>query len=369
MPLPQRRQGNAHHLQPVQQVLPEGSRRHPRIQVPVGGRHQPHIHLEALPPAHSHDLAVFQHPQQFHLHWRGGIADFVQEQRAALRPLKSTGMAGHRSRKRPLFVPEQFTFQKTFREGRAIHRHKRPLRTRPVRMQCPGNQLFSCPAFAADQNGGVRFGQGQRLTNHFEHGGRFGHPRLRRPLAADFVAQLLHLAPQVRRFQRPFQLSLQVIQIQRLLQIVVGAFLHRPHAGVDRSIGRHQDHRRPAFVRCANLFHHFNAVDVGQHEIRQHHIRPFRAERIHARRARGHPFGLISQIANGLHQGAPMVGIIFHNQNPLLAHFGSFSDIGNSMRRRAPLPPESATARLPPFFSMAVRARNNPSPVPCGRVV
>ena len=81
------------------------------------------------------------------------------------------------------------------------------------------------------------------------------------------------------------------------------------------------------------------------------------------------PFRLVSQIADRFLQRTAVVHFVFDDQNAGGIHVGSLSARGNSRRKQAPGPAGSTAASVPPFCSTAVRARNRPSPVPCGRVV
>ena len=82
-PVPQGRHPQFHDTEPVVEILPEGSGLDHQLQVAVGGGDDPGIHLDGLVAAHAADLLLLEHPQEAHLEARAGLADLVEEDRAA----------------------------------------------------------------------------------------------------------------------------------------------------------------------------------------------------------------------------------------------------------------------------------------------
>jgi hypothetical protein len=66
-PLPQRRQHDGEHVQAVVQVGAKGAVGDHPGQVAVGGRHQPHVHLDRLGAAQPLELLLLQDAQQLGL--------------------------------------------------------------------------------------------------------------------------------------------------------------------------------------------------------------------------------------------------------------------------------------------------------------
>ena len=86
--LAQRRQGDVDDVQPVIQVFAEPAFFHQLAQVGVGGREDPHIHLDDLGRAERHELPLLDHAQQLDLRLRPDVADLVEEDRAAVGDLE-----------------------------------------------------------------------------------------------------------------------------------------------------------------------------------------------------------------------------------------------------------------------------------------
>src|SRR5438105_15719287 len=68
------------------------------------------------------------------------------------------------------FVSKEFAFQQTFRDRCTVDGNKRPTRTRTVAMNCPRHQLFSSPALATNQYGGISRRYAGQKSVHFLHG-------------------------------------------------------------------------------------------------------------------------------------------------------------------------------------------------------
>ena len=70
--------------QPEEQVVAELIGHHQRVEVPVGGRHDAHVGRARPGRAERLELAGLQRPQQHRLRGRVQIADFVEEDHAAV---------------------------------------------------------------------------------------------------------------------------------------------------------------------------------------------------------------------------------------------------------------------------------------------
>ena len=78
LPFPQWGYHDRHHVQAVKQVLAELSFPHQRFDIPVGGSHYAHIHIDGLMAAHFAKLLFLKDPEQLGLHTRGNLADLIQ---------------------------------------------------------------------------------------------------------------------------------------------------------------------------------------------------------------------------------------------------------------------------------------------------
>jgi hypothetical protein len=90
----QARDVDADHVQAVEQVLTEFASLHQGFQVLVRRGDDAHVDLHRHMTAHAVELAVGQNPQQTRLRVRRHVADFIEEQRAAVGLLESGRDAG-----------------------------------------------------------------------------------------------------------------------------------------------------------------------------------------------------------------------------------------------------------------------------------
>src|SRR3546814_10753953 len=89
---------------------------HPQLEVLVGGGDHAHVDPDQLAPAHAEELVLGQHPQQPGLQRQRHVADFVEEQRAAVGLLEAADMAFGCAGERAGLVAEQLAFQQRSEE-------------------------------------------------------------------------------------------------------------------------------------------------------------------------------------------------------------------------------------------------------------
>src|SRR5437867_5907800 len=139
-------------IQAVKQILPESSFLDLLAQIAVRGGNDPHIHLDDSLSTEPLDLSLLNHAQKIRLHGERKLADFVQEDRAAIPFLEQSLLLGDSAGESASFIAKQLTLQQAFTERSAIHRNESFMRsgTVPVNRVC--DQLFPRAAGAEDQN-------------------------------------------------------------------------------------------------------------------------------------------------------------------------------------------------------------------------
>ncbi len=78
-PLAQRRYLDREYIQTIEQILAEVLGHDLFLEIGIGGRHKAHVYLKGLGRSDRHDHLVIQHPKEFHLNSRRGIADLIQK--------------------------------------------------------------------------------------------------------------------------------------------------------------------------------------------------------------------------------------------------------------------------------------------------
>ncbi len=89
------------------------------------------------------------------------FADFVEENRSAIRQLEAPKVPLRCSRERALFVAEQFGRNQRGRKRGTVHADEGPSGSRGLFVDCAREQFLAGPGFSRDQNcrvGGADFG-------------------------------------------------------------------------------------------------------------------------------------------------------------------------------------------------------------------
>ena len=107
-PLAQRGQAQVHDVQAIEQVFAERAVLHRFGEIAVRGGDDADIDLDRLGAADAVDLALLDGAQQFGLQARIHLADFVEQQRAAIGFLELADAARDGAGERALLVAEQF---------------------------------------------------------------------------------------------------------------------------------------------------------------------------------------------------------------------------------------------------------------------
>ena len=159
-PLAQRRHLDLSDVDPVQQVLPEQALGHHVVQVAIGGRDDAHVHPGGCAVGtHRYHLAVLEKPQQHRLHAQAHLADFVEEDRAAVRLLELPDFVAIGAGEAALHMTEELRFEQGLGDAGAVQRHEPLRRTRGVHVDEAGQDILADAALAGDQHLRVAGGQ------------------------------------------------------------------------------------------------------------------------------------------------------------------------------------------------------------------
>src|SRR5437764_15442000 len=102
------RQTDWEHRQTIEQVATERAIVHGFLQIDVRSSDDPHVGFEKFITANPGELAILKYAQQTHLRSQSHLANFVQEQRAAVRFFEAAFSPCARVSERALLMPEQF---------------------------------------------------------------------------------------------------------------------------------------------------------------------------------------------------------------------------------------------------------------------
>ena len=308
-PFPQRRHFNPDHIQPVPKILTELAVVHQLLQIPIRRRHHPHIHGLRLRRAHRLDLSLLQESQQLQLRVQLNLADFVQENRPAMRRLKVADAIPIRTSVGAPKRAKQLALDQCRRNRAAIHRHKRLIGSRAVAMYHACDQFLARPRLAFNQYRRVfRRGQRDRLVDRDHSRRTADHLRLGQILGFNLVLVLdaeRSLSP-LHRVQKP-------VELKWFRQVIESAALGGAHHRLHGAPARHQNDGASGigFARCPQYIQPgaFVQIDIGKNNRVRFFLQPF--QRLTGRRNSVH--GIAFQLQKHNYRG-PYRVIIFHYQ-------------------------------------------------------
>jgi hypothetical protein len=242
-PLAQRRQAQADHVQPVEQVLAEAAGAHALLEVLVRRRDHAHVALQGLVATDAVELAVRQHAQQPRLQVEGHVADLVEKQRAAVGLLEAAAAHGLRAGEGAALVAEEFALEQVLRDRRGVDRDEGALAAeiaaRAVAVQRARDQLLAGAALAGDHHRHRALAQAADRAEHVLH-----RRRLAEHLGHRRGGAVAHLLAQALVHRPPDQLH-RLRHVERLGQVFEGAALERGHRAVQVGVRGHDDDRQP----------------------------------------------------------------------------------------------------------------------------
>ena len=151
--LAQRRHLDRDDVEAVVQVLAELARLHHRRQVAVGRGDQPHVDAQRARAAQPLELVLLQHAQDLRLRARAHVADFVEEQRAAVGLFEAADALLVGAGERALLVSEQLGLEQVLLQRRAVHLDE-VARRRAA--SCGGSRRRSAPCRCRFRRGSAR---------------------------------------------------------------------------------------------------------------------------------------------------------------------------------------------------------------------
>src|SRR5713101_155162 len=167
----QRRNEEGNHIQAIEEVLAESAAGKLQLEVLVGGGDDADVNADRLAGTDRLKALLFEDAQDFGLRAEAHVADFVEEERAAVGLLELADLVLEGAGEAALDVAEQFGLDELFRDGGAIDFHEGAFVAQAGRVQRARHQLLARAALAIDEDAAVGgSGDGdllaQRLHGH-----------------------------------------------------------------------------------------------------------------------------------------------------------------------------------------------------------
>ena len=273
-------------------------------QILVGGGDDADIGLDRRAAADRRVFALLQHAQQTGLRLHRHVADLVEEQRAALGLFEAAGGALVGAGEGPLLVAEQFALDEVARNGRHVDGDEGAFLALAVIVQRAGHQFLAGAGLAVDHHGEVGLHQARERAIDFLHRRRAPDERH----ALDLLGRA-GVAVLARLGHRAADDADQLLEVEGLRQIVIGAALRRADRGHEGVLRAHDDDRQlgPQFLDAGQQF---EGVFVRHHHVGDDEIALARLHPAPKRRRRAGGANLISRARQRLRHDRADRGVV-----------------------------------------------------------
>src|SRR5581483_4520345 len=143
--------------------------------------------------AEPYKLLSVQHATPLEVKLRRDVADFVEKQASLVRQLEASDPAREGAGKRAFFVAEQFAFQESQRNRRAVDFDEGLVPPRAEIMERPREELFARAGLAGDKHGRVGGRNGLDLFQGALENAALADDLVKIMLGANFLLQVRRL--------------------------------------------------------------------------------------------------------------------------------------------------------------------------------
>ena len=149
----------------IEQVGTEGSVGDFFFQLTIRGADHAHFDLLVFLGADAAELAILEQLQQLRLQTHVEFGDFIEEQRAAMRHLNSTGLGAEGAGEGSFFIAEKLTLEQGPRNGGTIHLHPRTALPGRRSVNHTGDDIFAGTTLSLNEHRNICAGNfGEPLT-------------------------------------------------------------------------------------------------------------------------------------------------------------------------------------------------------------
>ena len=168
--LAQRRNADRDDVQAIVEIFAKQVFGNGFVEIAVGGGNDAHVDGDFAGAADRTHGALLQHAQQLHLHGQRHLADFVEEDRAAVGDFEQAALVLVGSGERALQIAEQFAFEQRLGKRSAVHGDEGVGGARRTYVNGARNEFFTGAALAVNQNRAGGGGDGAYRLLQLLHG-------------------------------------------------------------------------------------------------------------------------------------------------------------------------------------------------------
>src|SRR5258708_5960253 len=265
----QRRHADRDDAQTEIEILAEGAALDLRLEVLVGRGNHADVDLDRARRSETLDLPFLQHPEDFGLRLRAHIADFVEEDGAAVRLLELADLLLGGPGERAFLVAEELRLDQLLRDGGAIDLDESVAAAQAVAVDGAPDELLAGAALSEQEHRcGRRRRALDRVPDLAERGAVADH------LVARFDGALERpvFVDQPRLVQRVPDRDEHPLARQRLLDEVERAELRCLDRGAHRAMPRDDDHGQD-LVDLTDLLQRLEAVKAAHLDVEEGEVR------------------------------------------------------------------------------------------------
>ncbi len=269
--LAKRGHADVDHVESIEQVFAKPAFLDVREEVTVRGGDDPDVDRDRRIATDALIRPFLQNAEQLDLDRQRDLADLIEEQRAAVGPAKASISGGVGTGERALFVTEEFALEDALGERGTVYGDERPFAAWAGAVQGLCREFLARAAFAREQHGCWRVGDLVQQVEDVSRGFGLADPAEPGFLGLAFLAELFELPRSLAMGQQPFDDDQQLVEPDRLREVVVSSLLHRVDSALHGAVGGHHDHA-DLRVGLLHLRHQLRAVharhmDVGDQKV------------------------------------------------------------------------------------------------------
>src|SRR5207244_4312365 len=271
-----------------------------------------------------------------------------------------------------LLVAEQLGLEHLAGQRAAVDRHERPLRARGALMDAACHELLAGPALAEHEHRRVRGGDAVHDAQHLVHARALGEDAAEGRGAGRVGPQGLVVAEKLALLGGLAHDDVELLDLRRLREVIVGAELHRLHRGGHLLEACHHDHLGMLGER-AELAQDLDPLLARHLHVEDDDVVRALAQPRQRRLPVAHALDLVALASQLAHEQLAQPALVIGDQHaeraahscPPCGYGVSCGCAGTTMRNTLPLPGRLWTSIRPPWSATMPCAMARPRPVPC----
>jgi len=337
----------------------------------VGGGDDADVDVDGGVGADADDLALLEDAEELDLGGEGHVADFVEQEGAAVGVLEASESGFGGAGEGALGVAEELALEDALGQGAAVEGDEAALAPPAVVVEGAGDELLACAALAVDEDGGVGGGDLAECVEGAEHAGVVADDALEAVALVELLAELEVVAAQVLFLEGVADDGPELLEVDRLAQVGGGPLLHGGHGVLDGGVARDEDDLDLG-VALLGLDEDLHAVHLVHHEVGDDEVVVGLGEAVEPLAAAGDDVAVAGEALEGVGEGLPVIDLVVNDDysgDGLGGHAGSsWRSMGRRTVKWVPLWTWLSTSIVPPCSSRMRRVAGRPRPLPLALV-